>query len=194
MPSTAKGTEYRGLIHHVDWLATFMALAGKSLSERSSYDSVDQWDAIVGVEDSSPRNHIWFGLGKDFFMLRVGDYKVIYEGERNISTYFQTDESYIAQRCHSENNYTSFVFNISGDPSETDNLVDSIHMEPWKKLAHMTYTTEDWIYLHQIKRGAGMDDDSIAAVFDEESSEVKASEAFRDNDDYITHWGCKTLM
>ena len=51
LPSKVQGTTYAGLMHHVDWMATFLSLAGAdwdSIASEDDLDGVDQWAAITG--------------------------------------------------------------------------------------------------------------------------------------------------
>ena len=77
LPSTAQGTEYAGMMHHVDWMATFLSLAGAdwdSIAAADGLDGVDQWAAITGYyvgntshptagsDVRSPRSEIVFDI------------------------------------------------------------------------------------------------------------------------------------
>ena len=80
LPSKVQGTTYAGLMHHVDWMATFLSLAGAdwdSIASEDDLDGVDQWAAITGeftnnqTQDDfalrgsdmrSPRNEVVFDI------------------------------------------------------------------------------------------------------------------------------------
>ena len=61
IPTASRGSVYAGLMHHVDWLTTFVQLARGSGSSGSDSDTpldvdgVEQWSAIVGAASTPPR-------------------------------------------------------------------------------------------------------------------------------------------
>ena len=65
------GSSYEGLLHHVDWMATFLSLAGSSLEGCDDCDSLDHWDGIAaGSSDAYPRPRRIFCSEKSYFSRR----------------------------------------------------------------------------------------------------------------------------
>ena len=68
LPKARQGKSYAGLMHHVDWLATFVRLAGGDAGNlrAAGYASRDQWDAIVAgptyMSNNTVRDEILFDL------------------------------------------------------------------------------------------------------------------------------------
>ena len=61
LPAAARGRWYNGTIHLVDWLPTFLELAG--VRPRGGLDGVSQWAALTGAAPVSPRNRTLIAKG-----------------------------------------------------------------------------------------------------------------------------------
>merc|ERR1719399_1301297 len=62
LPSARKGQTYsKGLVHIMDWHATFRDLAGAKDKEDKPLDGISVWDAIVADSDS-PRKEFFVNV------------------------------------------------------------------------------------------------------------------------------------
>merc|ERR1712159_2714 len=85
IPEAARGTTYSGLMHAVDLAATILALGGVNvsalaLSSSAPLDGLNHWDAIVGGENTSIRDHVPLNVvnnGTTYSAVRFGDMKLI---------------------------------------------------------------------------------------------------------------------
>ena len=93
LPEHSGGTEYPGLMHHVDLMAIIVeGLAGGKLHDSGS-DSVNHWPAILKGETGlyKKRKHIVFNLEADNVAIRKEDMKLL-AGQYNGSWYLPTHE------------------------------------------------------------------------------------------------------
>lgn len=192
------GSEYHGLMHHVDWLATFLFLAGadEDTLDKNQYDSVNQWDAITGKSSDAPRQSIWFGLGKNYFMLRSGKYKFLYNSERNISTRFEASQQYKESMCFSNKHYTSFLFDIDDDPFETNNLAND---EDYRDIINYFIQNANTTYEREKYNSMGTSDDKLDIYDDDNIMQYSmdtygdATNAFRLSGNTVVDWNCELL-
>ena len=63
IPDAAVGRTYSGLMHHVDWLPTFVSVAGGHVPP-DDLDGIDQWAALrdVALPQDGPRDEIVFDI------------------------------------------------------------------------------------------------------------------------------------
>eukprot|EP01064_Diplonema_japonicum_P025124 TRINITY_DN360_c1_g2_i1.p1 TRINITY_DN360_c1_g2~~TRINITY_DN360_c1_g2_i1.p1 ORF type:complete len:487 (+),score=177.17 TRINITY_DN360_c1_g2_i1:67-1527(+) len=123
IPSTKRGTGFKGLIHAVDWLPTLLEAA--SLPEQTS-DGVSQWRAIMEegplLRTEVPINI--FDNGKNYTAFISGDWKLIVNPNLNQSTYYDgywTINPYTWEAPDSVAD--EYLFNLIDDPNERVNLV-----------------------------------------------------------------------
>jgi len=135
LPSRTAFARYGGLMHHVDWLATFVALAGgdvDALLDADDFDSVDHSDFIrrQALSPAAPdddtyaaRSDIIFSVDETHATVRRGPFKLL--RRRSDSTYYpplhSENASYAADQCATPSN-AFFLYNIDDDPYETTNL------------------------------------------------------------------------
>ncbi|KAH8063030.1 sulfuric ester hydrolase [Aureococcus anophagefferens] len=124
IPARRRGAAYAGLMHHVDWLATFVALGGGDAADLDpSYDSVDHWAHIAGRVSGAPRDTIVFAASGDTATIRSGNYKLIHHALN--ATYFHTWFNGTANsypwKCNS-NEMVSLFYDVVADPHERDDL------------------------------------------------------------------------
>ncbi|KAH8093338.1 sulfuric ester hydrolase [Aureococcus anophagefferens] len=89
------GTSYNGLMHHVDWLATFATgLAGVAITD-DTVDSLDHWKAIHAgnYSDYAVRDTVAFSLGATEATLRFQQYK--YMKARSNSSWYDVDREIV---------------------------------------------------------------------------------------------------
>jgi len=134
LPAATHGTTYSGLLHLVDWLPTFMALAtdGKfdaSKQVKKELDGFDVWDAIIN-NSTSPRTELVHNADSSQVRssaLRVGDYKLIlYQQEQQwtpIPSFSYTGANISAANEDCTGRTCNYLFNIKNDPTETTNLI-----------------------------------------------------------------------
>lgn len=119
IPSDRRGSDYVGLMHHVDWMATLGRIAGRPCS--SECDSLNHWDAILG--ESQPydiRDTIFFSLDADYASVRHREFKLMYQ-RSNASWWNVSEETEDVNLCLSDT-YENFLFDVVGDPHERHNL------------------------------------------------------------------------
>ncbi|KAH8062983.1 sulfuric ester hydrolase [Aureococcus anophagefferens] len=118
------GTSYNGLMHHVDWLATFATgLAGVAITD-DTVDSLDHWKAIHAgnYSDYAVRDTVAFSLGATEATLRFQQYK--YMKARSNSSAYDVDReiaSEIFLCMNSGEDY--FLFDVETDPYERQPLL-----------------------------------------------------------------------
>eukprot|EP00633_Aureoumbra_lagunensis_P009745 CAMPEP_0197323278 /NCGR_PEP_ID=MMETSP0891-20130614/70416_1 /TAXON_ID=44058 ORGANISM="Aureoumbra lagunensis, Strain CCMP1510" /NCGR_SAMPLE_ID=MMETSP0891 /ASSEMBLY_ACC=CAM_ASM_000534 /LENGTH=445 /DNA_ID=CAMNT_0042815875 /DNA_START=894 /DNA_END=2229 /DNA_ORIENTATION=+ len=124
------GRKYRGLMHHVDWIATFLQVAGvpdyHAQLNATTFDSVGHWNALLDVavslksEKYAVRDTIYFSLSDDSYVIRQDNFKLIYGYEND--TWYSTKTEYE----HLSNCYSGltdyYLFDLDLDPTETNNL------------------------------------------------------------------------
>ncbi len=96
----------------MDLFTTFSNLAGVPIPDDRIMDGVDLGPVLFG-DGKSPRNEMFYYLGRDLYAVRVGAYKA----------HFITQEVYVpdAQITHHD---PPLLFNVEQDPSERFNIAD----------------------------------------------------------------------
>jgi len=130
LETTRDFTAYSKLMHHVDWLATFAALAGADvdkLLDSDDFDSKNHWPTMLEAaadrnssSDYEPRDEVIFSVDATSASLRVRQFKVMLN--RSVSDYFEPDESSSGCLAASSDH---FLFDIENDPTEATNLWDN---------------------------------------------------------------------
>ncbi|KAJ8605169.1 hypothetical protein CTAYLR_000365 [Chrysophaeum taylorii] len=124
----ASGTYYAGLMHHVDWLATFASIAGGVLGD-DDFDSVDHWEEIRRVargevleSNYKLRSEIVFSVDSKHASVRKYQYKLLLR--RSYSGWYpplEKNKSYDSCSAPSNDDY---IFDLDNDPEEQENLWD----------------------------------------------------------------------
>ena len=216
IPAGARGTTYAGLMHHVDWLPTFVALAhGAHVPD---VDGVDQWTAIVG-KASPPRTELVLDLPRNascagrpcgdkhddddalsrardmhgVVAIREGDLKLIllvgndtwYDPHTMTAscpyTAFSTLCDTFVTRLSGSCAWQSFMFNISADPDERNNLIHEPHHAEHSMRLH-TRASELMLSGYV----SGYEDDLMSDSTERE----RAGAAFESAGGYVVPWGC----
>ena len=177
---------YDGLMHHVDWLATLVTVAGGSLDD--DYDSLDHWHALRS-DSRSPRDACFFSITATSLSLRVKDLKLIhgYTNATWLSTSTNVSEE---QDCYFGANPANFLFNITSDPTETRNLYyDRDYSDLRDHLIRLGHEKHDAESV-QFARGRLLADDPPAAA-------ALKTAWLRSTDDptvkVVTPWACETI-
>lgn len=186
LPAKRRGQTFKGLMHHVDWLATFMDVAGGHQTALDpNVDSVSQWQHLTGAETGSARDTIIFAASADTATIRAGDYKFMY---RTVNTTvfplgFNGTESTDSSTCDGGQQLT-FLYNVRTDPYEETDLVDKPKYADIKDelqaIWQKAYDTEFW-------------KPNAPNVYGDPMSNDAAVEAFHKNGGYVTHWNCEPI-
>ena len=179
----SEASEFAGLMHHVDWLATFVRLGGGQADViDDGYDSVDQWDHIAGLKTGSARSKIIFSAGKNSGTVRLGPYKLM---ERRVNeTWLEPDfngtQLTTPDACLG-NGIVTMLFNVETDPYEHFDLADDLNYSQvlfeLTALRRSAYRDEYW----EPTWPFGAPDDQAAG------------DAFHAYGGYVTSWGCDSL-
>lgn len=132
-----RGTNYYKLMHHVDWVATLVSMAGRDPNLDDSYDSIDHWQSIQSSSTPAETLHstkedtarpIVYTLdsldGGLYAAVRVGSMKFI-KFLTNSSYYWDyqyTDLMGDADTCN-QGRFVTLLFDIDVDPHERTNLL-----------------------------------------------------------------------
>ncbi|KAJ8612157.1 hypothetical protein CTAYLR_002481 [Chrysophaeum taylorii] len=140
---TRRGSTYDGLMHHVDWVATFVSgIASKptALADCSDCDSLNHWPSILdgASEKYDVRDTIYHSLDNQFATLRHRNFKLMI-GRSNSSWFPPSHEVVDDIRECMDGGRLNFLFNIDEDPYEQTDLY---HVEAY--LNHREYLTDLW--------------------------------------------------
>ncbi|KAJ8605218.1 hypothetical protein CTAYLR_000460 [Chrysophaeum taylorii] len=118
-----RGAVYSSLMHHVDWMATLVSIAGGNPTELLGfgYDSLDHWDNIRQGLNKTVRDAAYFSITETTFSLRRGNWKLIH-GYENSSWYPVSTEVNQQQDCYFGSRPMNFLFDLANDPFERHNL------------------------------------------------------------------------
>eukprot|EP00756_Hemistasia_phaeocysticola_P036757 Hpha_TRINITY_DN16658_c3_g3::TRINITY_DN16658_c3_g3_i1::g.183461::m.183461/K12375/ARSI_J; arylsulfatase I/J len=125
LPASAKGTTYHGLLHAVDIVPTLTARAG--VAPLANWDGKDVWGALTGGEAADTEREIPLNVydeGKNFSALLRGEMKVINGYAGNGEGYWTAGPEYAF--IPPPENSTLRLFNLTADPTEKNNLADSM--------------------------------------------------------------------
>lgn len=197
------GTTFRGLIHHVDWYPTFLALANSIDSNLTAdLDGVNQWQAIMGLK-SAPRKEIVLDLSDVAVINRTRtkvsyDYAVIayiYTDMKlleNVPTdiWYLPNETYPAtctgRACKISGwmssdtdscGWGNFLFNLTADPYERNNL-------------YYNRDYSDQVRDLQSRAQRQFADEHFQSVKWGDASQGVAADHFKAAGDYAVPWGC----
>ncbi len=112
------GEEMKSMMHMVDWYPTLLAVAGATVKQDLALDGLDMWPAIAGGQPS-PRHEILHNTAPGTGALRVGDWKLILNGNRRDSGGAGDGNETVRKGPANE---LVELFNIVEDPGEKKNL------------------------------------------------------------------------
>jgi len=190
IPDARRGAAYDGLMHHVDWLATFVGLGGGNATALDpTYDSVDHWAHISGASSTaSPRSTIIFAASANTAAVRSGDYKLMHHMLN--ASYFHTSFNGTTDShpwaCNS-NEMETYFFDVVSDPTEQIDLsLDPGYAEErdvlnaiWIKAFEDDFWVPSWPF------------DTLSPGTPQAE---RAEDAIHANGGYVTHWGCQAHL
>lgn len=135
----AAGSVSNEIVHHMDWLPTFLAIAGKddikedlldgyrSKAMGRSYkvhlDGYNVLPHLLGQSDTTPRDEIfYFSDDGDLTALRFRDWKLIFMEQRVAETLQAWSEPFIPLRI-------PLIFNLRRDPYERAQLTSNTYYD-----------------------------------------------------------------
>jgi arylsulfatase len=140
-PGTIKpGSVSNGIVHHMDWLPTFLAAAGKKDIKEDLLDGykssalgreynihLDGYDLTEHLKDPgnvpSPRKEIfYFTDDGDLSALRYGDWKLIFLEQRVEATFQAWAEPFVPLRI-------PLIFNLRRDPYERAQITSNTYYD-----------------------------------------------------------------
>ncbi len=126
------------IMHHMDWLPTFLAMAGvpdikeqllkggvRAIDRKYKVhlDGYNSLDYLLGEEEASPRNEIfYFSDDGDLTALRYGDWKAIFLEHRYPQTLQAWAEPWTELRI-------PLLFNLRRDPYERANITSNTYWD-----------------------------------------------------------------
>lgn len=148
------GTVSNEIVHHMDWLPTFMAMAGVSdikeqLKEggvqaigreyKVHLDGYNTLPYLLGEEESSPRNEIfYFSDDGDLTALRYNDWKAIFLEHRYPQTLRAWAEPWTPLRI-------PLLFNLRRDPYERANVTSNTYWDWYIDRAYLLLPAADYV-------------------------------------------------
>jgi arylsulfatase A-like enzyme len=114
-----------GLAHMVDWYPTLLKLTGASLKQKLPLDGLDIWPAITKGK-ASPRNEILCNTRPDGGAIRVGDWKLVVNGDKRDGDEGEGEAKGKEKKTKhaSTAEMKSELFNLADDPFEKNNLAE----------------------------------------------------------------------
>ncbi|MBO9449761.1 arylsulfatase [Tropicibacter sp. R16_0] len=148
------GTVSNEIVHHMDWLPTFMAMAGVSdIKEQLKaggvqaigreykvhLDGYNTLPYLLGEEESSPRNEIfYFSDDGDLTALRYNDWKAIFLEHRYPQTLRAWAEPWTPLRI-------PLLFNLRRDPYERSNITSNTYWDWYIDRAYLLLPAADYV-------------------------------------------------
>jgi arylsulfatase A-like enzyme len=134
------GSVSNGIVHHMDWLPTFLAAAGKTDMKEDLLDGyrssalnrdykihLDGYDITAHLKDpqnvESPRNEIfYFSDDGDLTALRYNDWKIIFMEQKATGTLRVWMEPFVPLRV-------PLIFNLRRDPYERATITSNTYFD-----------------------------------------------------------------
>ncbi|MCF6311546.1 MAG: arylsulfatase [Verrucomicrobiales bacterium] len=140
-PGTVKpGSVSNGIVHHMDWLPTFLAAAGKTDIKEDLLDGyhskalgrdykihLDGYNLIDHLKDpdnvQSPRHEIfYFSDDGDIMALRYDDWKAVFMEQQTVGTFRVWMEPFVVLRV-------PLIFNLRRDPYERASITSNTYYD-----------------------------------------------------------------
>jgi arylsulfatase len=130
------GTVLNGIVCHQDWLPTFLAVAGDpdikqklldgykvgNKTFKVCIDGINQLAYLTGQVKESPRNYFFYVSDDGGIMaVRVGDYKLVFEDQRALSTNAWAEPFVKLRLPH--------IFNLRRDPFERADFNSNVYWD-----------------------------------------------------------------
>jgi len=148
------GSVTNGIVHHMDWMPTFVAVAGdpdvKDQLEKGGYqangrtykvhlDGYNILPLLTGEEEKSPRDEIfYFSDDGDLTALRYQDWKLIFMEQRVPGTFAVWAEPFIPLRV-------PLIFNMRRDPYERANLTSNTYYDWMLDRAYLLVPAQTYV-------------------------------------------------
>jgi len=132
------GSVTNEIVHHMDWLPTFLAVAGEdnikeelksggvkaiNRSYKVHLDGYNILPLLTGETDKSPRHEIfYFSDDGDLTALRYDDWKLIFMEQRVVGTFQVWSEPFIPLRL-------PMIFNLRRDPYERSQITSNTYYD-----------------------------------------------------------------
>lgn len=220
IPTSRVGSSYHGLMHHVDLVTTFYGLGGGDVDAlKETYtdlDGFDHWTAIQGLTTGPrteivlnlPRSETWtLGESKtdEGVAIRVGNFKMLvnhavdYWFSPNPGEDHHNANDMMASMCqynfysvdaNSECVFSNFLFDVSTDPYERNNLWDD---DDYKKVK---YAIVDRIYeIIADQKTVGDTGKTYGRLIPEayEKPPKDYAAAFEAHEDFVVPWDCDVV-
>jgi arylsulfatase A-like enzyme len=209
------GTEFHGLMHHVDLLTTFVALGGGKLShEENGLDGYNMWPAILGSADAPrdelvlnmPRNRAWTPgerITDEGVALRMGHYKLLLNHVTDgwfspaVNSEFWTLAAdmqalpcmynfYKSGSYDNGCNYAGFLFNVVDDPTEKHNLIGREDQK--ERVASMITRAKEIIGADLPNYGK-----IVYEFYKDPADSETIQAAFNAHNDFAVPWACDVI-
>ncbi|WP_120499805.1 arylsulfatase [Roseovarius sp. EL26] len=148
------GSVSNEIMHHMDWLPTFLAMAGVpdikeqllsgdveaiGRSYKVHLDGYNSLDYLLGEEDASPRNEVlYFSDDGDLTALRYGDWKAIFLEHRYPQTLQAWAEPWTELRI-------PLLFNLRRDPYERANITSNTYWDWYIDRVYLLLPAADYV-------------------------------------------------
>jgi arylsulfatase len=150
------GSVSNGIVHHMDWMPTFVAAAGKKDIKEDLLDGytskamgrkykvhLDGYDITKHLKDpqkvKSPRNEIfYFSDDGDLTALRYGDWKIIFMEQKSPGTFRVWMEPFVPLR-------TPLIFNLRRDPYEQATITSNTYHDWQLDHAYMFVPAQTYV-------------------------------------------------
>ena len=185
LPAASRGGSYAGLMHHVDWLATFVHLGGATTDDDAEIDSRSMWDALARADAAgavSPREEVVFALDAHYFALRVGRYKLTRE-TINATWWGDLELDDDSPVMCIDGQPVSQLFDVVADPNERVDLFglkeyEGVTRNITRRAVNLLETqSADLTWPFGAAKDFSLEYEAIAT-------------AFHDAGDYVVPWGC----
>lgn len=142
-----EGSVANGIVHHMDWFPTFVAVAGNSNVKqellsgfqgfRVHLDGYDLTSYLSGQTSESPRKEVfYFSDDGDLTALRYNDWKAVFLEQRKAETLQAWAEPFIHLRL-------PLIFNLRRDPYERAQLTSNTYYDWLLDHAFMLVPAQD---------------------------------------------------
>ncbi len=150
------GSVSNGIVHHMDWLPTFLAAAGKTDIKKDLLDGytstalkrdykvhLDGYNLMDHLKDpqnvKSPRNEIfYFSDDGDLTALRYNDWKVVFMEQKTVGTFRVWMEPFTTLRV-------PLIFNLRRDPYERAEVTSNTYYDWMLDRAYLLLPAGDYV-------------------------------------------------
>ena len=127
-----RGTVYRNLMHVSDWAPTIYSALGIDFSS-DGLDGVSHWAQFNGLSNDVPRDMVLLNFDPDTTAyargIIIGDMKLVYEYDDGWHKSLNSSDSQSECTVRKVSEVYPQVYNLTEDPYEEHDLIDSISQE-----------------------------------------------------------------